>query len=104
FLAVNSDGAGIRIDQPIDKSQQRRLARARAADDREKFALCDMKRKVVYGFDAIAVGVVYVKTFRDTFEGDSDLRAGCDVGHDEHHGATAYDQHQVDGCTSFAVR
>ena len=57
--------AVVRLDQTVGKPQQRGLARARAADDREEFAALDMKRDVIDGLDAAAI-----ETLADMVEDD----------------------------------
>src|ERR1700691_5621950 len=64
-LAFDGDVAVVRLDQAVGEPQQRGLARARAADDREKFAALDMKRDVIDGLDAAAI-----KTLADVVEDD----------------------------------
>ncbi|MGY4451600.1 hypothetical protein ACVWZR_006260 [Bradyrhizobium sp. i1.3.1] len=51
ILALDRDGAGIGLDQPVGEPQQRGLAGAGAADDGQKFALGDVERHIVDGLE-----------------------------------------------------
>src|ERR1700722_17703920 len=64
-LAFDGDVAVVRLDQAVGKPQQRGLARARSADDREEFAALDMKRDVIDGLHSAAT-----KTLADMVEDD----------------------------------
>src|SRR6516164_7164408 len=69
LVAFNGDTAAVGLDQPVGEPQERGLAGAGAADDREKFALTDIERDVVDRddpFPAAAAG----KTLADIGVGD----------------------------------